>query len=306
MKHIYIAGLGAIGGAYGAILHKNGCESLRILVDAERFKRYGRDPIWVNDEPISFQYLVPDQEAPKADLILIACKFSHLNEVLQLVKPVVGENTLILPLLNGIDSERIAAKCFSEKNVLNALCFGIDSVRENGRIRYGNPGRIVFGEKDNTFYSDRVKKVAALFDKYGIPYEIPVDYEHVQWRKFMINVANNQTSAVMLANYGVFKDIPEAKQLMVMVMKEVIQIANAKGIALSQNDIDVYLELLPTFDGDGKSSTHQDMEASRKTEVDMFAGSISRMGDELGIETPLNDLLFLMIRTMEKMRGVTG
>jgi 2-dehydropantoate 2-reductase len=260
-------------------------------------------PVIINGEGISFDYLVPNNQVEKADLIIIATKYHQLNEALDLIEPVVAHHTQILTLLNGITSEEIIASRYGWHRTVYGLCFGIDAVREHNQINFGNIGRIVFGETDNAIKSERVIEIEEVLKRNHIPYEIPDDFLRIQWRKFMINVGSNLTSAVMLAPYGVYQRIPEAEMLMIDVMKEVMKIANAKGIALGQSDIDGYLELLPTFDPSGKSSTHQDMEANRKTEVEMFAGVVCSLGNEFGIETPLNDMLYKMIVTMEKMRA---
>lgn len=303
MNHVYLVGLGAIGASFGAQFVKHKQSSFKVLVNESRLGRYQEEGVKVNQQVVNFEYLVPNAQAPKGDLIIIATKYHQLNEALDLIEPVVGHHTQILSLLNGINSEAIIASRYGWHRTVYGLCFGIDAVRENGEIWYGNIGRIVFGEADNTVHSERIERIEKVFKRNGVPYEVPDDFLRVQWRKFMINVGNNLTSAIMLAPYGVYQQIPEARALMIDVMKEVMVIANAKGIALGQSDIDGYLELLPTFEPNGKSSTHQDMEAGRKTEVEMFAGTVCNLGEELGIATPLCDFMFKTIRTMEKMRG---
>lgn len=303
MNNIYLVGLGAIGASFGSRFVQNGQGNFKVLLDPQRYERMNGKPVIINGEEVYFDYLVPCEEAEKADLIIIATKYHQLGEALDLIAPVVGYETQILSLLNGITSEEIIASRYGWHRTVYGLCFGIDAVRENGEIRYGNIGRIVFGEADNSIKSDRIMAIEGVFRNNQVPFEIPDDFLRIQWRKFMINVGNNLTSAVLLAPYGVYQTIPEAQTLMINVMKEVMRIANAKGIALGQSDIDGYLELLPTFDPNGKSSTHQDMEANRKTEVEMFAGVVCSLGNELGIETPLNDMLYKMIITMEKMRA---
>lgn len=303
MNNIYLVGLGAIGASFGSRFVQNGQGNFKVLLDPQRYERMNGKPVIINGVEVYFDYLVPSEEAEKADLIIIATKYHQLGEALDLIAPVVGYETQILSLLNGITSEEIIASRYGWHRTVYGLCFGIDAVRENGEIRYGNIGRIVFGEADNSIKSDRIMAIEGVFRNNQVPFEIPDDFLRIQWRKFMINVGNNLTSAVLLAPYGVYQTIPEAQTLMINVMKEVMRIANAKGIALGQSDIDGYLELLPTFDPNGKSSTHQDMEANRKTEVEMFAGVVCSLGNELGIETPLNDMLYKMIITMEKMRA---
>ena len=303
MNNIYLVGLGAIGASFGSKFAENRQSNFKVLVNESRFEKMNGKAVMINGKPVNFDFAIPSDTMEKADLIIIATKYHQLKDALDLIEPVVGYDTQILSLLNGITSEEIIASRYGWNRTVYGLCFGIDAVRENDQIKYGNIGRIVFGEADNSIKSERILAMEDVFRRNQVPVEIPDDFLRIQWRKFMINVGNNLTSAVLLAPYGVYQRIPEAKALMIDVMKEVMKIANAKGIALGQSDIDGYLELLPTFDPEGKSSTHQDMEANRKTEVEMFAGVVCSLGDELDIETPLNDMLYKMIITMEKMRA---
>lgn len=303
MRNVYLVGLGAIGASFGSRFIESGQANFKVLVDEARYERMHNKPVLVNGKEVAFEYLVPSEEALKADLIIVATKYNQLKEALDLIEPVVGPKTQILSVLNGITTEEMIANRYGWNRTVYGICFGIDAVRENGEIRYGNIGRIVFGEAENSEKSERVMAIESVFKKNNVPYEIPDDFLRIMWRKFMINCGSNLTSAILLAPYGVYQEIPEAQSLMIDVMKEVMKIANAKGIALGQSDIDGYMELLPTFDPAGKSSTHQDMEANRKTEVDLFAGVVCNLGDELGIDTPLHDMMYKMIVTMEKMRA---
>ncbi len=303
MKNIYLVGLGAIGASFGARFVESRQSNFKVLVDENRYHRMNNKPVVVNGVEVAFDYIVPSQDSPKADLIILATKYNQLKEALDLIEPVVGRETQILSVLNGITTEDIIANRYGWNRTVYGICFGIDAVRENGEIRYGNIGRIVFGEAENSEKTDRIIAIEEVFKKNNVPYEIPDDFLRIMWRKFMINCGSNLTSAILLAPYGVYQEIPEAQSLMIDVMKEVMKIANAKGIALGQSDINGYMELLPTFDPAGKSSTHQDMEANRKTEVELFAGVVCNLGDELGIETPLHDMMYKMIVTMEKMRA---
>ncbi len=303
MKNVYLVGLGAIGASFGSRFVAAKRSNFKVLVDPQRFERMNGKPVIVNGEAIQFEYVVPTDSTPKADLIILATKYNQLREALDLIEPVVGHETQILSVLNGITTEEIIAGKYGWNRTVYGICFGIDAVRENGEVRYGNIGRIVFGEAENSEKTERIMAIEETFKNNNIPYEIPDDFLRIMWRKFMINCGSNLTSAILLAPYGVYQNIPEAQSLMIDVMKEVMKIANAKGIALGQSDINGYMELLPTFDPEGKSSTHQDMEANRKTEVELFAGVVCNLGDELGIDTPLHDMMYKMIITMEKMRA---
>lgn len=117
----------------------------------------------------------------------------------------------------------------------------------------------------------------------------------------MMNVGINQVSAILRAPYGVFHNTKEAQELVKMASLEVLAIAEKKGIRLTEDDIAKHLEIFKTLTPDGKTSMLQDVEAGRKTEVEIFSEAVIEMGGELGVPTPVNEILFRMIRTIEQM-----
>jgi 2-dehydropantoate 2-reductase len=121
------------------------------------------------------------------------------------------------------------------------------------------------------------------------------------WWKFMINVGINQVSAVLRAPYRIFHQSQEARELTEAAMKEVIALARAANIQLSDKDIQDFYPYLFAMSPDGKTSMVQDVEAKRKTEVEMFAGKVIDLGRKRGIPTPVNDTLFRLLRAMEAL-----
>jgi len=116
-------------------------------------------------------------------------------------------------------------------------------------------------------------------------------------------VGANQTSAVLRANYGTLKISPEARELMDSAMREVIAIARAMKVGLSEKDIEEWYKVLEPLNPEGKTSMFQDVEAGRKTEVEMFAGTVIELGKRCGVATPVNQRLFDELRRIEAVSG---
>jgi 2-dehydropantoate 2-reductase len=169
----------------------------------------------------------PEEKSSPSDLIIFAVKSHHLREAIQDIKNRVRGNTLILSIMNGIDSEEQIAAVYGNDKVLFAVAVGIDAVREGNCITYTNPGKLLFGEAKNLVLSERIKQVQSLFLRAGIPYETPDDMIRVLWWKLMINVGINQASAVLRAPYGVFQTSQEARELMESAMREVVVLAES-------------------------------------------------------------------------------
>jgi 2-dehydropantoate 2-reductase len=215
------------------------------------------------------------------------------------LKNLVGDHTTIISVMNGLDSEEYLGSVYGMNKALYAIALGIDAVREGNSVTYTNPGKIFFGQADNSDLSERVLGVQEVFQKAGIAYEIPLDMIRMLWWKFMINVGINQASAVMRANYGVFQTSLDAQELMSVLMREVIVLAQHAGVNLKEQDIHDWYPVLKTLSPSGKTSMFQDIEAGRKTEVEVFAGKVVSLGENYGIPTPVNRTLLSIIRVLD-------
>lgn len=300
MENISVIGLGAIGAAYAAKLHDMNPQSVRVIAEETRIRRYQAEGVTINGRPYRFRYIAPEERTEPADLILVAVKYDGLTQAIKHMRHHVGPDTIIISLMNGISSEDIIASEYGAKNILYAMCVAIDAVRTGTSVHYSSFGRICFGEKTNTVRSAKVLAVQELFERANIPYEIPQNMEHALWWKFMINVGVNQTSAVLKAPYGVFQQLEEARLLMNQTMREVIVLSQKTGVDLSEDDLRKFSPILMAMSPDGKTSMLQDIEAGRKTEVEYFAGTVCELGRKYGVPTPYNDMLFNMVRVLEK------
>jgi 2-dehydropantoate 2-reductase len=301
MRNISLIGLGGIGCAYASKLYDMDPQCIKVIADEERIKRYNENGIIINGKRYDFNYVPPKEKVTYADLILICVKYNQLSQAIEDIKNHVGPDTIILSLLNGISSEEIIGEVYGMDKLLYGTCVGIDAVREGNSIRFSSPGIINFGEKTNTTYSEKVKFVKEIFDNAGIKYNIPEDMMHTLWWKYMVNVGINQASAVLKAPYGVFQNVKEAQNLMEAAMHEVIDLSKINGTSLNEDDIKAWYKVLNSLDAKNKTSMLQDIEAGRKTEVEMFSGTVCKLGEKYGIETPVNRTLFSIIRVMEQM-----
>jgi 2-dehydropantoate 2-reductase len=310
MIKIDLIGLGAIGAAYGAVAKSHGGSEIRVLVNDSRYASYVSKTMEVNGVPFVFNAASPGHRekafSGPADVMIIACKYPVLEAALDVAEAFIGDDTLVLTVLNGLLSEEAAIKRFGAQRVLHSFCMGIDTVKSGDKVDYKNIGRIVFGAIPQGTQDSRVQRVKKIFEAAGIPYEVPDDILAMLWKKFMINVAGNQLSAVLELNYSYFQEDEDLKVLLGEVMGEVVRLAHLKGVNLSEDAIAEYLEAVKTHDPKGKTSMHQDIEAGRPTEVELFAGHMLKMGEEEGIELPYNRMLYHLIKIKERQNGVRG
>jgi len=254
----------------------------------------------VNGKQYSMPVVHPDEATVPADLIVVALKHHHLKDAVHDLKKLVGSATIIISVMNGLDSEDYIGSIYGMDKVLYTISVGIDAVREGNQITYTKPGVLYFGELRNTRPSQRVLRVQEAFDRAEIPYETPEDMNRMLWWKLMVNAGINQASAVMGAPYGVFQSSQDAQGLMEALMREVIELAKVVGVHLKDQDLDQWYGFLNSLSPQGKSSMLQDIETGRKTEVEIFSGKIVELSSVHGVPTPVNRTVMQIIKVLEQ------
>lgn len=300
VRTVSIIGLGALGILFGSHLSKRmPKEDLRIIADEDRIKKYKSDKVYCNGESCEFNYMTPEEICEPADLIIFTVKYDGLKEAIKCVKNQVGEKTIILSALNGITSEAVIGKVYGMDKILYCVAQGMDAVKVGNKLTYEHMGMLCFGEGEPGIVSEKVKKVAEFFEKMNFPYEAVTDMNKRLWGKFMLNVGVNQTVAVYEGDYGEIQKEGKARTTMISAMKEVMELSRIKGINLNENDLNYWLKVLSTLSPAGKPSMRQDLEARRYSEVELFSGTVIKLGKENGIETPVNKHLYEKIKFIE-------
>ncbi|MGD2205590.1 MAG: 2-dehydropantoate 2-reductase [Anaerolineae bacterium] len=300
ISRVAILGAGARGAFFAAKFFDVPEFSTVLVAGGERYDRLTRDGLVVNGTAYRIPVVDPEVPQPPADLVLVAVKHHHLPDAVHDLRNAVGEQTTIVSVMNGLDSEETLGAVYGMDKVLYAVSVGIDALRQGNEVVYTTPGTHYFGEATNSPVSERVRRVQAAFQRADIPYETPPDMLRVMWWKFMVNVSMNPPSAVLRAPYGIFQSSPEARALMEALMREVIALAQAEKVNLTEQDIADWYPVLQTLSPQGKTSMLQDIEAERKTEIEMFAGKVVELGQKHGIPTPVNETMLRMIHVLEQ------
>jgi 2-dehydropantoate 2-reductase len=309
IERVLIVGAGAVGAAVASVIHDASTGSASVLAGPERALRFRAEGFEVRgrryDFPIAPAGIAPGTGAAPGtgpDLIIVAVKCHQLAAAIEDMRPYVGPRTLVLSLLNGITSEDDLSGAFGREKVPYAMIIGIDALRDGNAVSFSSSGKITFGDarNDPASPSARVAAIASFLGRVGLRHEVPEDMIRSLWYKFMINVGINQASAVLRADYRAFQELPEAREVMESAMREVVAVSKAMGTGLVDSDVDAWQATLMALSPDSKTSMLQDVEAGRKTEVEAFAGKIVELGAARGVPTPVNRLLFDIIRTIEK------
>lgn len=298
-RHAAICGLGAIGTLLAARILPRLAEgeSLCAILDSARLPRYRANPPTFNGQPLDIPLLTPDDAPshPPVDLLLVAVKNPALPSVPPLVRPFLAPHARILPLLNGIDAAPFLSLAFSPKTVFHALIFCESSMR-SGRdvsqhgvleIRFGRPPPPP-GLPSNEPAPDTVA-TARWLNAHDVPATVPENILAAIWRKFLLNVALNQSEALFRLPHGPLRDSPEAFSFLLRLLDEALAVARAERIPDADSLRPLVLRDIASLAPAGKSSMLQDVEAGRPTEVAAFAGAVLRLARKHSLPAPATE-----------------
>lgn len=298
IKSVAVLGAGAVGSYVIWGLSQKENIRLGVIADGERAER-----LKINGCRINQKIYRPEvwnaQEAQGVDLLVVSLKYTALSDALETIQKAVGADTIVMSLMNGVDSEERIGEKIGASHVLPAL-IKVASRRTAEGCQFDPETTIgiVFGEPAEPFESERVQAVSALFADTGIHFRVT---EHIQeeiWSKFRLNVCNNLPQAILGAGVGCYQDSIHMQAIRDGLRAELEAIAAAKGIDLSKADGSSTRgsAVAPS----ARYSTLQDLDAGRHTEIDMFSGVLMRMGEKLGIPTPYNAYTYHMIKALEE------
>lgn len=307
IEKVTLIGLGAMGAFFAPRLFAGLKEgNFRVLAEGERKERLQNKGVTINGVNYKFPIVEPKEQKDPADLIIMAVKDTGLEQAIKDIANQVGEHTLILSVMNGISSEEQVAAVYGWEHVLYSF-MRVSIVMKDDVTDYDpDRGCIHFGEKRNEVLSERVERVRSLFDRCGISYEIDEDMIHGLWFKFMCNVGENMTCALLGIPFGTYRTTEEANVIRRAAMREVAAVAQRLGIDLGEAEIEEQEKIIMNLPPKNKPSTLQDLERGRRTEAGLFSGTVIRLGEELGVDTPVNRVLYNGVKVLEAKTDTKG
>jgi len=302
MKKIGIIGVGAVGTVIAEQLYSYDRENFYVLASGSRFERLQRDGLKLNDDKFFPRILDYKNESKKLDLLIIAVKNYDLETVLEEIKNVVSEDTCILPLLNGVTAVEKIRDAYPKNKVLYGIVMRTDADRVGRSVTCKVKGEIQIGyEVDNKQLDVYVDEVYNLLINAGVNVKKYDDIKRMQWKKWLVNIGANQVSVVAHAEFKYFGKVNEIVELMRVLMMEILMLAKAENIDLTEEDVEEAIQILINYPPMKKTSMLQDIQARRRTEIDSFAGTVVEKGKEHNISTPYNYALYLAIKAHEKV-----
>ena len=291
---VSILGLGAEGSIAFRALAGKPCR-IRILAKGERSQRLKTEGITINGTHYDLTVAEPGAEPPPR-LLIVAVKSYQLAGALDDAAAETGPDTVVMSLMNGLTSEETLARRVGAEHLI--YCMSRLNARKSGpHVEFQPVGEICIGEKDGSV-TDRLREIHALLDgdvSCRISREIMLDI----WRKYMFNAAFNTVESILRCRHRWFQQLPEANAALECVMEEIVRLANACGVMLSEADIRALDGYCQPYPGDGLCSMAQDLRAKRPTEIDLLIGEALELGSSHGVSLPVCQFVYYLVKTME-------
>jgi 2-dehydropantoate 2-reductase len=246
----------------------------------------------------------PSEIGP-VDAVIVSTKTWDLPTAAEEMRPLLGSETTVVPVLNGVEAPTILADVLGPEHVLGGLCGMVSFIAGPGHIRHaGAEPWIAFGELDGRV-TDRVRRLEEAFRRCrGLKVDVPADITVALWEKFLFITATGGVGAVTRSPFGVFRALPETRRMLEAAMREVVAVARARGIQVSEDAVTRAMGLMDGLEPQGTSSMQRDIMAGRRSELDAWNGAVARLGREAGVETPVHDFIYATLLPQElRARG---
>jgi len=306
---IAVFGTGGVGGYYGGRLAEAGEEVVFIARGAhlEALQRNGlRVESTKGDFTLpSIEAIGDPREAGDVDVVMLCVKCWQVPDAFGGLGPLLGPDTCILPMENGVETPEQLAGKFGWRHVLGGVCGIVSYIAEPGLIRHVAYEPFVnFGEWDNRS-SERVDRLRAAFERTkGLIVDTPADIQAAMWRKYILIASWSGIGGITRAPIGVVRSQPGTRRLLKTAMEEIHQVATAMGVNLPDDIVAQTIGILDSVEYGGTASMQRDIMDGRFSELEAQTGALVRMGEEAGIPTPVNNLIYHALRPMElRVRG---
>jgi 2-dehydropantoate 2-reductase len=305
---IVVFGTGGAGGYFGAQLTRAGVDVVFIArgdhlsairthglcIETPAGERVFR-PALATDDPT---------QVGKTDVILLGVKAWQVTEAAEAIRPMIGPETFVVPLQNGVEAPSQLAAALGAEHVLGGLCGTFSWVTAPGRIRSVGAGNFIkFAELDNRL-SDRAEQLRLMFARAGVNVEIPSDIHKALWEKFLLVTSFGGVGAVTRASIGIIRTIPETRRLLEQCMQEVLAVARARRVALADTVVADTMMRVDSLAANGTTSLQRDIGDGKPSELEFWNGAVVRLAREFEVATPLHEFIYRSLLPQEmRARG---
>jgi 2-dehydropantoate 2-reductase len=305
---IAIFGAGSVGGYFGGRLSQAG-EDVVFIARGDHLNAMLKHGLRVDS--INGDFVVQPVQATddpskigKVDVVLVGVKAWQVSEAAEAMRPMIGSETVVLPLQNGLEAPAQLSEILGDQHVLGGLCGLFCYVAEPGHIVHAGVDPFVkFGELDN----HRSQRVELLLDKFimaGVNTEIPPDIQVAMWMKFMTITVWSGIGATTRAPAGIWRSLPETRRMAEQALQEIMAVAKAHNISLSEETLQTTMAIYDGLIPQSTASLQRDVMHGRPSELEAQIGAVVRFGQEVDVATPLFSFIYHSLLPMElRARG---
>jgi 2-dehydropantoate 2-reductase len=301
---IAVIGTGAVGGYFGGRLAQAG-EDVTFIARGAHLQAIQASGLRVDS--VKGDFLVQPAQATSrpedvgvVDCILVAVKAWQVLEAAQAARPMVGPQTFVVPLQNGVEAPGQLAAELGDAHVLGGLCRISAMIAGAGHIRHlGLEPSIDFGELDNRT-SERAERLRQAFAKAGVKASVPADIQAAMWEKFVFIASVSGVGAVTRAPMGVHRSLPETRPLLAGALQEVAAVGRACGVSLAEDLAARVLANIDNLPPGTTASMQRDIAEGRPSELEAQNGAVVRLGNKTGVPAPVHEFLYACLLPQEK------
>lgn len=296
----YILGSGGIGGYFGGKLAKSGAD-VTFVARGEHYKAIKKDGLQLNTTDGNFtikpaKIIEKIVDIKDADLIILATKTYDTISVCEELAKNIDKNTIILTLQNGINNDEIVREILPNNLVIPGLAYVITAKTAPGVIsQTGGMKKIVFGDRDNA-YTKQIKQIEKLLKAAEIDANVSKDITSDLWQKFIFISAFSGMTALCRSNIGKIRENKLTRDLYIQCIQETIDVAVSLNVNLPDAILENIMNITDNTAAQAKSSLLIDIENDKPSEIVSLNGTVSRLGLEQGVATPINLLIFSVLQ----------
>ena len=301
---ICILGAGALGSSIGAVLTESGLDvhlvdtwKEHVTVMAEKGLRLKELD---TDRVIKVRATDDVRTLGSVDLMILLVKSYSTEQAIRDAVPVIGKDTIVLSLQNGLGNEQIIARVVGKEHVLGGITYAGGVLLAPGHVLAGRKGKLTYiGELDGR-KTARVEEISRLLSSAGVQTEVAEDIHARIWNKLLVNIAVSPLSAITGLSHGAMASVQEVVSCAEAAVAEAIAVAKASGVELATEDpCRIWKMATEGLPADHKSSMLQDIEKGSRTEIDFINGAVVQWGKKHGVPTPINSTLMAGVKGIE-------
>ncbi len=243
--------------------------------------------------------LTKTMQAEPFDIVIISTKAYQLEQAIEDIRPFVGEQTMILPLLNGISHIDQLVSAFGEEAVIGGLCFIETTIGEDGSIVQTSPiHQLVYGERGGK-RTERIEKLKSHFDGTKAEFVLSEDIDQDMWHKYMFITAMSGITSLMESPIGPIRELPSGQTAIQSLLEELEAVMTAIGAPIKKGIATIQLDKVNSLDDSMKSSMQRDMEKGQGIEADHLQGHLIEKAQQAGIPVPVLETVYTKLKLYE-------